>query len=140
MRAECSCRLGQSLALPRTPSPILRITQRHLRTRTVEYGRAAIVLVDHRATCARARSALVDARFPEPARADANFQNFFQNFLSARRADKSRAPSTCDVAQEAQSHHDGYIAESLEKKGLKLHSLLKLSAFALRSKVYSSIQ
>ena len=30
MRAECECRLGRSLALPRTPSPILRITQRHL--------------------------------------------------------------------------------------------------------------
>ena len=30
MRAECECRLGPSLALPRTPSPILRITQGQL--------------------------------------------------------------------------------------------------------------
>ena len=32
MRAECECRLGPSLALPRTPSPILRITQGQLRS------------------------------------------------------------------------------------------------------------
>jgi hypothetical protein len=72
------------------------------------------------------------------ARARREFPKFFSKFFEARRVDESRAPSTCDVAQEAQSHHDGYIAESLEKKGLKLHSLLKLSALARRSKVYSS--
>ena len=30
VRAECECRLGRSLALPRTRSPILMITQGHL--------------------------------------------------------------------------------------------------------------
>ncbi len=71
-------------------------------------------------------------------RARHDFRKFFRNFFGRDKPASRAALRLTIVARKAPSHHDPYIAETLEKKGLEMYKTNIVSKCIVRFEVYES--